>query len=46
MTLNTDFDKFKGVVKGINKNGAILLQLQSGMIQPFYAGSILVENEV
>ncbi len=46
VTLNTDFDKFKGVVKGINKNGAILLQLQSGMIQPFYAGSILVENEV
>ena len=38
--LDTDFDKFYGISKGINKNGALLLELKSGMIQPFYAGSI------
>ncbi|MBT3168984.1 MAG: biotin--[acetyl-CoA-carboxylase] ligase [Candidatus Cloacimonetes bacterium] len=46
VVLDTDFDRFEGVVKGINKTGAILLKLKSGMIQPFYAGSILTENEI
>jgi len=38
--LNTDFDRFSGISKGINKNGALLLKLKSGMIQPFYAGTV------
>ena len=39
--LDTDYDKFKGKAKGINKNGALLLEIKSGMIQPFYAGSVI-----
>lgn len=39
--LDTDFDKFSGIAKGINKNGALLIELKPGMIQPFYAGSIV-----
>lgn len=43
--LDTDFDKYTGEVQGINKNGALLLKLDSGMIQPFYAGSVeLIES--
>ena len=38
--LDTDFDKFTGLVKGINKTGALLMELKSGMIQPFYAGTV------
>jgi len=39
--LNTDYDIFRGKEKGINKNGALLIELKSGMIQPFYAGSVI-----
>jgi len=39
--LNTDFDIFRGKAKGIDKNGALLIELKPGMIQPFYAGSII-----
>ena len=39
--LDTDFDKFSGIVKGINKSGAILIELKPGMIQPFYAGTVV-----
>ncbi len=39
--LDTDFDTFRGKAKGIDKNGALLIELKSGMIQPFYAGSII-----
>lgn len=39
--LDTDYDIFRGKVKGIDKNGAILIELKSGMIQPFYAGSVI-----
>lgn len=38
--LNTDFDQFSGISKGINKKGAILLELETAMVQPFYAGTI------
>lgn len=41
IVLNTDYDRFSGTCKGINKNGAILLELKSGMIQPFFAGSVV-----
>jgi len=37
--LDTDFDKFSGIAKGINKSGALLIELKPGMIQPFYAGT-------
>ena len=39
--LDTDFDKFSGTCKGINKKGAILIELKEGMIQPFYAGTVI-----
>lgn len=38
--LDTDFAKFTGEVQGINKQGALLLKLDSGMIQPFYSGTV------
>lgn len=38
--LDTDFASYRGMYKGINRKGAILLELKPGMIQPFYAGSI------
>jgi len=38
--LDTDFDKFSGESLGINKSGALILKLDSGMIQPFYSGTI------
>lgn len=38
--LTTDFDVFQGKMMGIKKDGAILLKMVSGMIQPFYAGSV------
>lgn len=45
--LDTSFDRFSGKVLGLNNKGAILLQMRSGMIQPFYAGSIsLINDEV
>jgi len=39
---NTDFQKYIGVVHGINVGGALILKLESGLIQPFYAGSISI----
>lgn len=41
ITLDTDFDRFKGICKGLNKSGAILIELKPGMIQPFYSGSVV-----
>lgn len=40
VVLDTSFARFLGVCKGINRNGAILLELRNGMIQPFFSGSI------
>ena len=39
--LDTDYQTFKGEVKGIDRNGALLIELKPGMIQPFYAGSVI-----
>ncbi|MCB5230358.1 MAG: biotin--[acetyl-CoA-carboxylase] ligase [Candidatus Cloacimonas sp.] len=39
--LGTEFEKYTGLVKGINRRGALLLQLDNESIQPFYSGSIL-----
>ncbi len=39
--LSTDYDIFRGKSKGIDKNGALLIELKPGMIQPFYAGSVM-----
>lgn len=41
ITLDTDFAQYSGVCRGINKNGALLIQLPSKMVQPFYAGSVV-----
>jgi BirA family biotin operon repressor/biotin-[acetyl-CoA-carboxylase] ligase len=40
VVLQTEFELYKGSVKGINKKGALILQLADGAIQPFYSGSI------
>ncbi len=39
--LDTDYDTFRGRAIGIDKNGALLIELKPGMIQPFYAGSVI-----
>jgi len=39
--LDTDFEQFSGLCKGINSRGALMLELAPGMIQPFYAGSVV-----
>ncbi len=39
--LDTEFKKFHGKVKGINSKGALLLQINENMIQPFYSGSVI-----
>jgi BirA family biotin operon repressor/biotin-[acetyl-CoA-carboxylase] ligase len=41
VTIDTDFAVYSGVCRGINKNGAIVLQLPSKMNQPFFGGSIV-----
>ncbi len=41
ITLDTDYNRFSGKCKGLNKNGAILIELKPGMIQPFYAGTVV-----
>ena len=38
--IDTEFEEFKGTVAGVNKKGALLLKMDSGMIQPFYSGTI------
>jgi len=40
MELDTDFDKYSGKSLGINRSGALILKLGSGMIQPFYSGTV------
>jgi len=40
IVLDTDFDKFSGIVRGIDKKGALFLELKPGMIQPFLTGTI------
>lgn len=41
VVLDTDFDQYQGKMIGISKEGAILLEIKPGMIQPFLAGSIV-----
>ncbi|MCD4820383.1 MAG: biotin--[acetyl-CoA-carboxylase] ligase [Candidatus Cloacimonetes bacterium] len=41
ITIDIDFANYTGICKGIDKNGAILLQLKSGILQPFIYGTIL-----
>ncbi len=44
ISISTDYEIYSGKCKGITRDGAILLQLPNGSIQPFYAGSI--SNEI
>lgn len=39
--LDTDFEQFSGLCKGVNSRGALMLELAPGMIQPFFAGSVV-----
>ena len=41
IVLDTDFAQYEGKCIGINSKGALLIKLKSGMIQPFYAGSVV-----
>jgi BirA family biotin operon repressor/biotin-[acetyl-CoA-carboxylase] ligase len=38
--LKTEFESYSGTVIGLNKKGALLIRLASGMIQPFFSGTI------
>lgn len=40
ITLNTEFEEFNGLVKGINNKGALILQLANGSLQPLYSGRV------
>ncbi len=42
IAIETPFKKFGGTVVGINKEGALLLRLDNGMIQPFYGGTVVL----
>lgn len=39
--LNTEFEVFAGLVKGITTKGALLMELDNGLIQPFYSCSVI-----
>lgn len=41
ISLKTEFQDFRGVVKGINREGALLLELSNGSIQPFLNGTVI-----
>ncbi len=41
VTLDTEFQIFKGKVLKINKSGALIMELDENLIQPFYSGSIV-----
>ncbi len=46
ITLSTQFQDYQGIVKGINKDGAILLKHQSNSIQPFFSGSVRIKKNI
>ena len=43
IVLDTDFHQFRGEVVNFQKDGAIILRLESGIHQPFYSGHIILE---
>lgn len=42
ITIETEFSRITGKYKGLTQEGALLLQLANGSIQPLYAGSIQI----
>ncbi len=40
IVLQTEFEQFQGLVRGINNKGALVLQLANGSIQPLYSGTV------
>ena len=40
VTLESEFSSHEGTAKGVNRQGALLIELDNGMIQPFYAGMV------
>ncbi len=42
IAIETPFKRFEGTAVGINKEGALLLKLDNGMIQPFYSGTVVL----
>jgi len=44
ITISTEFSQFEGIYQGVNKDGALLLKLETGAIQPFYAGTVNISK--
>jgi len=36
----TDFGSYRGVCHGLNREGALILEMESGLKQPFFSGSV------
>jgi BirA family biotin operon repressor/biotin-[acetyl-CoA-carboxylase] ligase len=45
LLLDTEYAQYRGIAVGIGRDGALLLRLDGGMIQPFYFGSIKEYSE-
>jgi len=41
ISLDTEFQIFRGKVLKINKKGALIMELDENLIQPFYSGSVV-----
>jgi len=41
VVIDTNFEVFEGTSLGVNKKGALIIKFNSGIIQPFYSGSIV-----
>ncbi|MCD4829720.1 MAG: biotin--[acetyl-CoA-carboxylase] ligase [Candidatus Cloacimonetes bacterium] len=46
VSLQSEFAGHEGISRGINRHGALLIELEGGMIQPFYAGTVTQVREV
>lgn len=44
ITLDTSYEHYNGIARGINQEGALLIELSSGMVQPFYSGAVTKVN--
>jgi len=44
ITLDTSYEHYTGIARGINQEGALLIELSSKMVQPFYSGTVTKVN--
>ena len=40
ISMKSEFSAHEGLARGINRSGALLVELPGGMLQPFYAGTV------